>query len=71
MDRHVIFITFFRKQGLPTIFDYVPKFSIYEEQILSDNETTGLEDWFKVNFIFFKDKYLCGSVRILVFIQPL
>ena len=38
----------FRKQGLPNIFDYVPKYGIYEEQIFSDNETTGLEDWFKV-----------------------
>ena len=39
----------FRKQALPTIFDYRPKYGIYEEQILTDNETTGLEDWFAVN----------------------
>ena len=45
------FALFFRKQALPTIFDYRPKYGIYEEQILTDNETTGLEDWFAVNII--------------------
>ena len=45
----VILPCFFRKQALPTIFDYRPKYGIYEEQILTDNETTGLEDWFAVN----------------------
>lgn len=46
-DQHGFAAEALRQQGLPTIFDYVPKFSIYEEQILSDNETTELEDWFK------------------------
>jgi len=45
-DQHGFAADALRKQGLPTIFDYVPKYGIYEEQILSDNETTGLEDWF-------------------------
>merc|ERR1712241_428024 len=45
-DQHGYAAEALRKQGLPSIFDYVPKYGIYEEQILSDNETTELEDWF-------------------------
>ena len=39
----------FRKQGLPSIFDYTPKYGIYEERIHADGDTTGLEDWFAVS----------------------
>ena len=46
----------FRKQALPTIFDYVPKYGIYEEQILSDKETTGLEDWYRVSVVSHKQE---------------
>jgi len=34
-----------KQKELPDIFNYVPKFSIYEEEILADNETTAVEDW--------------------------
>merc|ERR1719342_1838396 len=30
-----------------TIFDWVPKYSIYEQQTRADGETTEVEDWFK------------------------
>jgi len=30
-----------------TIFDWVPRYSIYEEQTRADGETTEVEDWFK------------------------
>ena len=36
-----------RKKGMPSIFDYKPRFSIYEAQMRTDSETNAVEDWFK------------------------
>merc|ERR1711936_815308 len=36
-----------KKGSNSTIFDWVPKYSIYENQTRADGETTELEDWFK------------------------
>ena len=32
---------------MPSIFDYKPRFGIYEAQIRTDKETSAVEDWFK------------------------
>jgi len=44
-DKHGYPSDALKQKELPDIFNYVPKFSIYEEEILADNETTELEDW--------------------------
>jgi len=36
-----------RKKGMPSIFDYKPRFGIYESEIRADNESSAVEDWFK------------------------
>jgi len=44
-DRHGYPSEALKQKEMPDIFNYVPKFSIYEEEILADNETTAMEDW--------------------------
>ena len=47
-DQHGVACEELRKKGSnSTIFDWVPKYSIYENQTRADGETTELEDWFK------------------------
>jgi len=36
-----------KKGSNSTIFDWVPKYSIYEERSRADEEATGIEEWFK------------------------
>jgi len=47
-DHHGVACEELRKRGSnSTIFDWVPKYSIYENQTRADGETTEVEDWFK------------------------
>ena len=47
-DQHGVACEELRKKGSnSTIFDWVPKYSIYENQTRADGEATELEDWFK------------------------
>jgi len=47
-DNHGTACVELKKKGSnSTIFDWVPKYSIYEEQTRADGETTEVEDWFK------------------------
>lgn len=36
-----------RKKGTPSIFDWQPKYGIYQDRHRADGETTDVEDWFK------------------------
>lgn len=36
-----------KKQGIPSVFDWEPRFSIYTTRVRADNESSALEDWFK------------------------
>ena len=47
-DQHGVASEQLKKDGSnSTIFDWVPKYSIYENQTRADGETTEVEDWFK------------------------
>jgi len=47
-DQHGVACEELRKRGSnSTIFDWVPKYSIYEHQMRADGETSEVEDWFK------------------------
>merc|ERR1712079_27575 len=47
-DQHGVACEELRKRGSnSTIFDWVPKYSIYENQTRADGESTAVEDWFK------------------------
>ena len=47
-DHHGVACEELRKRGSnSTIFDWVPKYSIYENQTRADGESTEVEDWFK------------------------
>ena len=44
-DQHGFSCDGLKKKGMPSIFDYKPKWSLYEGQ--EDSESTAVEDWFK------------------------
>ena len=47
-DQHGVACQELKKRGSnSTIFDWVPKYSIYENQTKADGESTEVEDWFK------------------------
>ena len=46
-DRHGHTSEELKKKGTPSIFDWTPKYSIYEHRSHADKETTEVEDWFK------------------------
>jgi len=46
-DRHGHTSEGLKKKGTPSIFDWTPRYSIYEEAAPADGESTELEDWFK------------------------
>jgi len=44
-DKHGYPSETLRQKELPDIFDWSPKFGIYEEEMLADEETTHVEEW--------------------------
>ncbi|XP_059097037.1 uncharacterized protein LOC131891464 [Tigriopus californicus] len=46
-DQHGYSCDGLRKKGIPSIFDYQPKWSIHEQEFRADGETSAVEDWFK------------------------
>merc|ERR1719295_2251611 len=63
-DQHGFAADALRKQGLPSIFDYTPKYGIYEERIHADGETTELEDWFAAQGHSVRDQNITIRQRI-------
>jgi len=60
-DRHGHTSEELKKKGTPTIFDWTPRYSIYEERQHADTESTELEDWFSAQGHVGKDEKI--SIR--------
>jgi len=63
-DQHGFAADALRKQGLPSIFDYTPKYGIYDQRVYADNETTELEDWFAAQGHSCRDQHVTIRQRI-------
>eukprot|EP00095_Tigriopus_kingsejongensis_P010082 maker-scaffold774_size99688-snap-gene-0.19 protein:Tk10082 transcript:maker-scaffold774_size99688-snap-gene-0.19-mRNA-1 annotation:"molecular chaperone" len=46
-DQHGFSCDGLRRKGMPSVFDYRPRFSLYEDGIKADGDSCAVEDWFK------------------------